>query len=77
MPEGRQRMKSLEQLREEIVAERPFVDKAAYSHNIISLLLRQIANEYGKVEANRAVRELRLKRLGWQEEPEEAPCPKR
>jgi hypothetical protein len=61
--------KTLEELRQEIRAERPFVDKKPYSHNIIGLLLRQIAEEHGKDEANRAIRELGLKRLGWAEKP--------
>ena len=66
-------MADLDTLRAEIKAERPYVGLKEFSHNIIGLLLAQIAKEYGKAEANRAIRELGLKRLGWNEEPEEAP----
>jgi len=66
-------MTDLQALRDEIKAERPYVGRKEFSHNIIGSLLAQIAQEHGKAEANRAIRELGLKRLGWNEEPEEAP----
>ena len=37
--------RSLEELYESIEAEVEFVDLRPYSHNIISLLLRQVASE--------------------------------
>lgn len=60
--------KTVEELREQIAEEAPFVDLKPYSHNIISLCLMQIDKEYGKDEANKAIRELGLKKLGWREE---------
>lgn len=41
-----------------------------YSHNIISLCLREIASRFGKVKANKAVRDLGLRRIGILEEKE-------
>ena len=59
--------KTLEDLRQEIKQEVPYIDKRPYSHNIVGLLLSQIAKEHGVAEANRAIRNLGLKRKGWSE----------
>ena len=59
---------TLIELREDIRKERRYVDRKPYSHNIISSCLRIIAEKYGKDEANKAIRELGLKKLGWNEE---------
>lgn len=59
--------KSLAEYRATISQERRFVDKKPYSHNIISLTLSMIDTEYGQGEANRAIRDFKLKRLGWSE----------
>lgn len=64
-----QRPPRLQELRDKISAERRFVDKKPYSHNIISLTLQQIHTEFGKEESNAAVRELKLEKLGWSEVP--------
>ena len=61
-------MRTLKQLRLEIQMERPYVNRKPYSHNIISLVLHQIANEYGRAEANKAIKDFRLGTLGWMEE---------
>ena len=61
-------MKSLEELRTQIEKEVSYVDLKPFSHNIISLCLQMIMNDYGKEEANKAVKELGLKRLGWREQ---------
>ena len=58
---------SLETLRAEIVAERPHVGKRSYSHNIISIALRQIASNYGTEAANEAITDLDLEKLGWEQ----------
>jgi hypothetical protein len=63
----RPRPPKLQELRDKISAERRFVGRKPYSHNIVSLLLQQIASEFGQPEANVAVRELKLKPLGWHE----------
>jgi hypothetical protein len=61
----RPRPDKLEELRDKIQSERRFADKQPYSHNLISLTLSQIAHEFGKDEANAAVRDFKLKKLGW------------
>jgi hypothetical protein len=62
------RLSKLQLLRDKIFAERRFVDKKPYSHNIVSLLLMQINEDFGKKQANAAIRELKLDKLGWREE---------
>ena len=59
---------TLEDLRDEIDAEAEWVDIKPYSHNIISLLLRQIARTYGPAEADRAIRDFGLEEKGWRQE---------
>ncbi len=61
----------LKRLRERIEREAPFVGRKPYSHNIIGLVLNQIAGEYGVAEANRAMRDFGLEKLGWREVREE------
>ena len=48
-----------------IKEEIPYVDIKPYSHNIINLCLRQLAEEYGKEEAFSLIKSTRLKDLGW------------
>ena len=60
--------KTLEDFRDTIKKERRFVGKKPYSHNIISLTLRIIAEKFGKDEANKTIRICELKKLGWSEE---------
>jgi hypothetical protein len=64
--------KTLAEWREAIAENAPRVDKAPYSHNIINISLQAIANAFGKAEANRAIRDFKLARKGWQEIPEDA-----
>lgn len=47
--------------REEI----PFIGVKPYSHNIIGLYLAQIARDFGRGEANKAIMELGLEDEGW------------
>lgn len=66
--------KTYEELRDDIRSEKggPFHGlRGPYSDNIISCCLRIIDKEHGRAKANEAVRTLRLKRLGWEEMPEE------
>jgi len=58
-------MKSLRALRTRIQEQVPFVDVKPYSHNIIGLLLSQIAKKYGDTEANQAIEDFQLEGLGW------------
>jgi hypothetical protein len=52
----------------DIKKERKYVDRKPYSHNIISYTLKIIAEKFGKIEANKVIRELGLTELGWEEE---------
>jgi hypothetical protein len=60
--------KTLKELRAGIKKEVPYVDLKPFSHNIISISLMIIAKEYGKEEANKAIRDFDLTELGWKEE---------
>ena len=57
--------KTLEELRERIDDEVPYVDVKPFSHNIISLTLQMIDKQYGKKEANKAIGDFGLEKLGW------------
>jgi hypothetical protein len=59
--------KTLKELRANIKKEIPYVDLKPFSHNIISINLMIIAKEYGKDEANKTIRNLKLDELGWKE----------
>jgi len=60
--------KTLPRLRQKIIEELPYVDLKPYSHNIISLCLREIANKCGRDMANKTIDELGLKYYGWHKE---------
>jgi len=57
--------KSLNDWREMIDEEVPYVDVKPYSHNLISLALGAIAKEHGQDEANKAIEDFGLGSLGW------------
>jgi len=59
--------KTLNEWEESIKKEVPFVDIKPFSHNIISLALSAIAKEHGNEAANKTIRKLKLRRLGWVE----------
>ena len=61
-------MKSLEEWRQDIENEVGFVDIKPYSHNIISICLRAISKNYGKKEANKAINDFKLEKLGWKKQ---------
>ena len=56
---------SLEALKAKIAREVDYVDVKPYSHNIINLVLMQMAHEYGKEAANKTIDEFGLEELGW------------
>ena len=58
-------MMTLEELQARVNEEKEFVGIKRYSHNIISLLLQETANRFGKAEANRIIEEEELEILGW------------
>lgn len=55
----------LRALRAQILRESKTVDVKLYSHNIINFALRQISTHFGDNEANQAITDFKLKRLGW------------
>ncbi len=63
--------KSKEEIIKNIKSEIPYVDIKPFCHNIISLELRLLAEEYGQEEANKLIRTTKLSKLGWNEEKDE------
>ena len=61
---------NLEEMKNKLEREAPNVDIKPYSHNIITLTLNMIKDNYGVEEANRAIREFDLDELGWSDEIE-------
>jgi hypothetical protein len=62
-------MINYEEAKDKILLERPWVNRKPYYHNIIiSIILQQVSNDIGMLEADRLVRECNLKELGWEEE---------
>jgi hypothetical protein len=57
----------LRDLRSQVKAEAPFVDVKSHSHNIVTLLLKQIAEVHGTEEANRTIRDFGLEEKGWRQ----------
>jgi hypothetical protein len=54
-----------------IMKEREWVDIKEYSHNIISLELREIARKYNDDYANKMIILCNLEELGWEIKPSE------
>jgi hypothetical protein len=59
------------ELRTQIAREARFVGTKPFSHNIINLALAEIGETFGRMAANKAVRDFRLKAKGWHEESED------
>lgn len=57
--------KTLNELRKKIRNEVGYIGVRPYSHNIVGLLLSQIAQEYGTAEANKTIRDFHLDTRGW------------
>lgn len=64
--------KTLQELKEIIEREKDYIGIKPYSHNIISLVLLQISQEYNKEEANKCIDEFELQKHGWKKEKSEA-----
>lgn len=60
-------MRDLNTLRDRIRREAPYIDVRPYSHNIVGLALQEIAQKFGADEANKAVRDFKLKPKGFNE----------
>lgn len=66
---------TLEELRQVIETEIPFIDIKPYSHNIISITLRIINDEYGEQEAVNIIADnYELQEQGWGYILEETKC---
>lgn len=63
-------MTPLAELRRRVKRETPFIGVKPYSHNIVRLTLARIAQDHGRAEANKAVRDFNLKSKGFNTEPE-------
>ncbi len=63
-------MSDLADLRWRIRQETPHVGIKPFSHNIIRMALAEIAEKFGRAEANRAVADYRLEHKGFNQEPE-------
>jgi hypothetical protein len=57
--------RTLEELREVVNRETPYIDIKPYSHNIIGLALSVIAAKYGEEEAVKAIKDFGLDKKGW------------
>lgn len=57
--------KTLQDWRDAIRKEVRFVGRKPYSHNIISICLSAIDKDHGTKEANRAIVDFKLEKLGW------------
>ncbi len=60
--------KTLDEWKETIEEEVPFVDVKPYSHNIINIALMAIVKGWGKEEANNVIDDYNLEGLGWKKE---------
>lgn len=56
---------TLKELRREIGYESQWVDRKEHSAKLITLSLRMIDQYYGVDEANRAIDDYKLEKLGW------------
>ncbi len=59
---------TLDEWREQVKTNAPYVGIKSHSHNIIGICLTAIAKHFGKDEANKAIDDFNLERLGWQKE---------
>jgi len=57
--------RTLGQIRAEIRRKARYVGRKPYSHNIVSLLLKEIDEKYGRDAMNAAIKELGLIHKGW------------
>ena len=60
---------NLNDMKIKVLEEIPFIDIKPFSHNIISLELRIIAEEYGQDVANKIIQDFKLDERGWHTEP--------
>lgn len=53
------------ELRGKIVNLIPTINKKPYSHNLIGLYLAEVAENYGRHEANKIIIDFHLNKKGW------------
>ncbi len=56
---------TLQEWRNSIKKEVPFIDIKPFSHNIISIALGGIHESFGKEELNKAIVDFKLESFGW------------
>ena len=59
---------ALDELRDRIRWEAPYVGRKPYSHNIVRIVLVEIEKKFGRAEANKAVRDFKLETKGFNTE---------
>lgn len=62
---------TLDEWREEIRKNAPWVNKKSHSHNLITICLQAISKQFGSDEANKAIDDFKLEKLGWTKEPQQ------
>jgi len=60
--------RTLDEWRDDLKKYVPQVDRTSHAHNIIGLVLRNIHEQFGVEEANRAVRDFKLEEKGWSQQ---------
>jgi hypothetical protein len=58
----------LDELRDRIRWEAPYVGRKPYSHNIVRIILAEIEKKFGRGKANRAVCDFKLDSKGFNTE---------
>ena len=56
---------TLQEIKNKIWGEIPFINKRPYSNNIVGCYLRQIEKHYGQEEVVKLIKNSPLKNLGW------------
>ena len=64
--ENVKQIKTLNELRAEILKETAMVDVKPYSDNLVSILLRRVVEDFGSDEANAIILEYGLDKMGWE-----------
>ena len=57
--------KTLNEYRSQILKETAMVGVKPYSDNLVSILLRRVAEDFGSAEANAIILEYGLDKMGW------------
>jgi hypothetical protein len=59
------KLQRINEIKAQILKEIPFVDIKPFSHNIISLELRLMSEEFGVQHANKIIVDYGLDKMGW------------